>query len=225
MSRARTTLVMLALAPATSGCGIGAGSSYVGQWAQRSDADYRVCVEDAARRCARTAEISALRPARSFHGTTVLFPTAGVAAVDERGHGPSIAPRMEVALQHVRGHGRFAFGGRGSFLLEPSLGGSSAKGGGSRSSTPLTALGYASIAERVAIHAGLGYSPYTRVARAGDVRTTSSVARGLVGADVLLMRRGETHLATTLELDTLLELAPFAAYRSTSLTAGLVAHF
>lgn len=210
---------------ALSGCGIGAGSSYVGQWAPRREVDYRVCVQDAGGRCARTVEVVAERPARSFHGTTVLFPLAGVAAVHERDHGASVAPRMELGLQHVRGRGRFALGGRGSFVLEPSLGGSSASGGGARSSAPLTALAYASVAERLALHAGLGYAPFTRVARSGSPRTTATVARGLVGADVLLLRRGEMHLATTVEVDTLLELSPFAAYRSTSLTAGLVAHF
>ena len=95
-------------------------------------------------------------------------------------------------------------------------------GSGARYTFPVTAVGYASVAERLALHVGLGYAPYTRfTARDVPTRTDATVTRALVGADFLLARRSGVHFTWSTELDTLLQLGALGDYRSTALTTSL----
>jgi len=59
------------LALATTGCTLGAGSAYVGEWRPRTVVDYRVCVEDALGRCASTRDVVTEHAPRRFWG--VIF--------------------------------------------------------------------------------------------------------------------------------------------------------
>ena len=139
-----TALVVLA----ATGCSLGAGSTYVGEWPARKVVDYRVCVEDALGRCTETREVVTEHAERRFWGVHLnLFALGPSSTSDERGSTSSF--RGESSFEYLRGRGRVAWGVHASFLFDVA-------DGRTLVSTPFTGLGHLSISERLSVFGGLG---------------------------------------------------------------------
>lgn len=217
-TRALGTLAGVALA--ATGCSLGAGSAYVGEWRPRAVVDYQVCVEDALGRCAETREVVTEHAARRFWGIHMnLFALGPSMTADERGTTSSF--RGESSLEYLRGRGRVAWGIRASFLFD-------AADGRTLVSTPFTGLGHLSISERLSVYGGLGLSPYNQL-QTGSTDTTvmlggstALMGRAVAGAHVVLYKtHGSTRTVLSFEADTLIGRIDGAGYRTSALTSSL----
>ena len=212
MRAAAAVVVVVALA----GCSVGAGSAYVGQWRARDVVEFAACLEDDHGRCVDEKQVTTHQPARRFWGVTASYPALGAASVTS---GDEVTTRLrgEASVGFVRGEGRVAWGVRASFMLDL----------GADLSVPVTGLGHLSLSERIAVHAGLGYAPYTRRFLPDEAFEVSYLgARGLAGVQYALGRHhgGNSYWVLTFEADTL--VARFDhLYRSSALTGHLGLYF
>jgi hypothetical protein len=196
----------LIVALASSGCSLGFGSAYVGQWREHDEVEFKTCIEDDAGRCTSEKETVKHVPERAYWGVIVPYAAMGASWVSREG---ATTPRfrIEPSMEILRGRGRWAYGVRvgGVFdILEAS-------------SLPLMVLGHYSLTERLSLHAGGGYIPI-----AGRFSERSNVgARGLVGFQWALGRvRTETYWVLSGEADTMW-IDFDRSYRST----GFTVHF
>lgn len=185
----------LALIAALSGCTVGAGSSYIGQWRPRTAPKFVACLEDESGKCTQEKRVDEHVPERTFWGYMVVFPSVGV-AITERDGETGVHARFELANELVRGRGKFAWGVRASVLLDVS------------SSIGFNGTGtvYYSLTERLALRAGLGFSPYTVEAgamSAGEVQERAFVAgRALAGMQLAFAKtRSEGFLVLSVDVD------------------------
>lgn len=171
-----------------SGCSIGIGGAYVGKHAPRRDVQVEACLVDDAGACIDRKQIVRDQPARHFWGALLAFPAIGGASVTQNGM-KSSEFRAEPSLEVLSGYGRFAWGVRGSWLLD-----------GSSMSVPITAIGHVSLVPRLGIYAGLGYAPWAQLThdRAASEAAYAN-ARALAGAQIRLAR----NFALSLETDSL----------------------
>jgi hypothetical protein len=213
-------LVASAVGLSTSGCTF--ATTYVGEHVAHEKVAHRLCVggEDPSP-CDEVVDVPSREPARPFRGGSVILPAAGIANAKYMGSESSTVGRVELGAQYILGEGRWAYGFRGSFLFEA---GHPATTG--MRMTPLTALGYVSVAPRLNLHGGLGYAPYSSFTLAsGRDAVDASVVRGLVGTDILLVRGTSVALSLNLELDTLTKLSSTDDFRSTGLTGAFALNF
>jgi len=192
-----------------TGCSVGAGSAYVGQWSPREQVDFEVCLQDEAGRCIDTKRVVSQVPGRRFWGVTTTFPAIGASQV-QVGDQKSTKFRMEPSLEILKGSGRVAFGVRTSVLIDT---------GDKQVATalPVTAIGHLSLHPRWAVHAGLGMVPFMR---AEDTNAFVG-GRGLFGFQYALSKtHSENFIVLSLELDTIYVLFD-EPYRSTGLTGHI----
>lgn len=174
---------------ACTGCGIGAGSAFVGQWRPRTDHAYVACLEDEQGRCVDQKTVDVQVPARRFFGYMVMVST-GAAIVDKSDRSDTRL-RIEMLNEFVRGHGRLAWGVRASALIDI----------GQHASVNLMGLGYYSLTERLTLRAGLGYSPFTRTE--GEMSEDAFLGgRALAGMQFALSRvQSENFIILSLDVD------------------------
>jgi hypothetical protein len=110
----RASIALVALvAIAQTGCALGFGSSYVGQWRAHEEIDFNACLEDESGRCVEEKQMVRQVPERKFWGFMMNFPVGGLGAVyydDSTKRG--FAPRFDTSLELLRGSGKYAFGVR-----------------------------------------------------------------------------------------------------------------
>lgn len=184
-------LALVALA--CTGCSLGAGSAFVGQWRPRTEHAFVACLEDDQGRCKDKKAVDVAVPPRKFFGYIVSFPAIG-AAIVEKGGKTNTRFRMEYANELVRGHGVFAWGVRASLLLD----------WGAQTSLNVMGLGYLSLTERLALHVGLGYSPFSRSSSESGAPSEDAFigGRALAGLQFALTRtRSENYLILSLDVD------------------------
>jgi len=194
-----------------AGCAIGAGSAYVGQWRPRTEVAIDACLVDEAGRCTDHKQVIETIPARRFWGVLIAFPALGGASVSHAGEHHTRL-RFEPSLEILRGHGRFAWGVRGSFVGDDA----------GAFAFPVTGLGHLSLTPRLGVYGGVGYSPFARLVernRPGEI--TLIGGRALVGLQLAFSRaHSENFMVLSLEADTLL-LGFDDPYRSTGVTGHL----
>ena len=166
----------LALVVVAAGCSVSVGG-YVGKHVARTNVDVEACLVDDYGRCTEKKQIVTHLPARHFWGAIVAFPALGAASVTA-GDKTETGIRAEPSLEVLSGNGRYAWGVRGSFLLDDQS-----------TSVPVMAMGHISLAPRLGVYAGLGYAPWARLARDHMPELTSSNnERALVGVQIALQR-------------------------------------
>jgi hypothetical protein len=206
----------LALAAALGGCSFGFGSSYVGQWRERNQVDYEVCIEDQAGRCTAQKTITTHRPARRYWGFQMLFPALGVAQ-GSFGDKDDTGVRFELGAEYLRGRGDLAFGVRAGEILE-------AAGAYWFDSPMVTAMGHLGLSDRFSAYGGLGGSPYARLSLdlpGTDEQKVDSAylaGRALAGLEMVIAGNEETRFTLALEGDTVMSRFDGTAFRSSSLT-------
>ncbi len=169
------------------GCSVGVGGAYVGKYRAHDAVQYEACLEDAAGRCADTRVSTRHVPARSFTGAVLAFPALGAAVVTHDGD-TSARFRVDGSLEVLAGKGRFAVGGRTDVLFDDQ----------GAVSVPVTIVGHASLLERLSVHAGVGYVPYSNLA--GEISLVG--ARALAGVQIGLIRASQTsYVVLTVETD------------------------
>ena len=186
-----------------SGCALGIGSAYVGQWRQHRQVEYTACVIDNGR--CDPQPVTTDVPARKFWGTLVTFPAAGIAGASDGVH-----LRLETALEYMRGYDRFAVGVRAGVQLDLA-------DKTFTTALPVTVLGHYSLSDRLAIYGGPGYVPGAWI---GD--SVSHIgATGVAGIEYGLGRDLDEHyVILSLEASTTwIDLA--RPYTSTGVTATL----
>jgi hypothetical protein len=200
-------------------CSFGFGSSYVGQWRERNDVDYEICIEDQAGRCTAEKTITTHRPARRYWGFQMLFPALGIAQ-GSFGDKDDTAVRFELGAEYLRGRGNHAFGLRVGEVLD-------AAGAYWFDSPMVTAMGHLGLSDRFSAYAGLGGSPYARLSLdlpgtdEQKVESSYVAGRGLAGLQMVIAGNDETRFTLALEADTLMSRFDGTAFRSSSLTFQL----
>jgi hypothetical protein len=196
----------LLLALLCTGCSMGFGSAYVGQWRAREEVVFKACLEDAAGRCIEEKESVRHAPARSFSGVIVPYAAMGASFVTHEGK-TTPRYRIEPSLEYVRGRGAWAWGLRVGAIFDIRA----------ASSVPAMLVGHYSLSERVSLYAAGGVIPYAR--RANE--TGLFGARGLFGFQWALGRvHGENYWVLSFEGDT--SFIKFAEpYRATGVTGHL----
>lgn len=198
--------LLLAVLLGCTGCSVGVGSAYVGQWRAHDEVEYRACLEDAAGKCVAEKESVKHVPERSYYGVIIPYPALGAARVTHDGD-TRTRFRMEPSLEVLRGKGRAAYGVRTGAVLDIR----------DAIFVPVMLLGHYSLHERFSVHAGLGGVPY---ARRGKEEAFLG-GRGLLGFQWALGRvRSETYWVFSAEADTTL-INFDAPYRATGLTGHL----
>ena len=191
------------LALSSTGCSVGMGSAYVGQWRARDEVVFRACREDDSGRCVENKEVVRHVPERTFTGVSLPLAAMGASFVTHRGE-TTLRYRIEPSLEVLHGRGSVAWGVRTGAVIDV------------RGAISVPAMGVAhySILERLGIYGAAGVIPY---ARRGD-ETGVFGARGLIGLQWAFARGDrETFWILNLEADTLwVKLAD--SYRSTGIT-------
>jgi hypothetical protein len=178
------------IAIACSGCSLGFGSAFVGQWRPHTDHAYVACLEDETGKCVDEKAVDVPVPPRKFWGYMVLYPAIGAAIVHKNGR-TDTRFRAEAANEYVRGWGRFAWGVRASALFDVNQ----------HTSLNLMGTGYVSLTQRLALRIGLGYSPWTR-SHGEMAETTFLAGRALAGVQFALSRtRSENFLVVSIDVD------------------------
>lgn len=194
------------LALTSTGCSVGMGSAYVGQWRARDEVAFRACRDDDAGRCIEQKEVVRHVPERTFTGVSLPFAAMGASWVTHR-DATTLRYRIEPAIEILHGRGPLAWGVRTGVVIDV------------RGAVSIPAMGVAhySILERLGIYGGAGVIPY---ARRGD-ETGLFGARGLIGLQWALARGDrETFWILTVEADTLwVKLAE--PYRATGVTGHI----
>jgi hypothetical protein len=208
---------------ATSGCTF--ATTYVGEHVARDKVAHRLCIggdeREASSPCDEVVDVPSREQERAFRGGSLILPAADIAHAKYLGSEASTVGRVELGAQYILGQGRWAYGLRGSFLFEAGHPAST----GMRM-TPVTALGYVSVAPRLNLHGGIGYAPYTYFgSRGGGGTFDATVVRGLVGTDILLVRGTSVALSLNLELDTMTTLSSMNDFRSTGITGAFALNF
>jgi hypothetical protein len=211
--------VALLMCLALGACSFGFGSSYVGQWRERNEVDYEICIEDQAGRCTAEKTITTHRPARRYWGFQMLFPALGIAQ-GSFGDKDDTAVRFELGAEYLRGRGNHAFGLRVGEVLD-------AAGAYWFDSPMVTAMGHLGLSDRFSAYAGLGGSPYARLSLdlpgtdEQKVESSYFAGRGLAGLQMVIAGNEETRFTLALEADTLMSRFDGTAFRSSSLTFQL----
>jgi hypothetical protein len=163
----RAFLAVLALC--NSGCTIGWGSAFVGEWRARKELEYRACLEDEQGRCIKTHEKTKTIPARSFMGVAHSLPaTMGASWVTYQGDTqPKF--RAESVLEVLRGRGPWAYSVRfgAAFDVDKLV----------AVMVPVTIQGHYALTEKFNLYAGGGWVPFS----VRDDERSIIGARGLVG--------------------------------------------
>lgn len=193
-----------------SGCAVGMGSAYVGQWRPHEQVTMRACRVDAAGRCAEHEELVEAVPGRTFWGVLATFPAVGVTRTSQAGV-PDTRLRLESTLEVMKGYGGFAVGVRTG--VQADLAGTG-KDGRFDTTVPLAVLGHLSIADRLAVYAGGGYVPWAQV----DHVQSHVGATGIAGLQYAIHRDlQERYVILSLEANTTWVELPHP-YRTTALT-------
>ena len=206
------SIVLLSL----GGCAFGFGSSYVGQWRERDQVDYEICVEDQNGNCTAEKTITTHRPARRYWGFQMLFPSLGLAQ-GRFGDKDDTAVRFEPGFEYLRGRGDLAFGLRVSEVWD----GASAYW---FSSPMATAMGHLGLSDRFSAYGGLGGSPYARLSLdlpgtdEQKVETSYVAGRALAGLQMVIAGNDETRFTLALEADTMLSRFEGTSFRSSGLS-------
>jgi hypothetical protein len=152
-----------------SGCTLGWGSAFVGEWRGRKEIDYRACLEDEQGRCLKKREKTKFIPERSFFGVAHSLPGAmGASWVTHKGvTQPKF--RMESTLEVLKGRGPLAFGVR--------LGAALDMDDKIAVMIPVTLHGHYALTDQFNIYGGGGWVPYAQ----HDGERSFVGARGLVG--------------------------------------------
>lgn len=211
--------VVALIASCAPACTFGLGSAHVGQWRERDQVDYEVCVEDDAGNCAERREVVSHLPPRRYWGMIFNYPSIGASSVSADGVDGGFF-RLELSAEYLRGYGRLAFGVRAGSVHDL---------GWNRSMTAfpvVTGLVHYSLSERLTLYGGGGGAPYMIVQhrRDGEIveeLTSHAVLRAVVGIQLAIARYGETYWILGLEGDTLGAFAGDVDYRS----SGLVFNF
>jgi hypothetical protein len=205
----RWPLALAAVALA-SGCALGAGSAYVGQWRPRTKIALSACRVDDAGRCVEHHEVIEPVPARTFWGVLATFPVFGMTQTSQGGV-PDTRLRLESTLEVMKGYGRFAVGVRTG--VQGDLAGTG-KDGRFDTTVPVAVLGHLSILDRLAVYAGGGYVPWAQV----DHVRSHVGATGIAGLQYAAHRDlEERYVILSLEANTTWVDLPHP-YRSTALT-------
>jgi len=203
---------ILALIP-LAGCAVGAGSAYVGQWRPHDEVAFEACLVDDQGKCLERKEVVEHVPGRRFWGVLIAFPAVGAAGVTHAGDSQTVF-RVEPSLEILRGSGRWAVGIRGGPVIDSGVG-MDAKGGAV--SVPLTAIGRLSVLDQVSVYAGLGFSPFARLA--GE--TAFSAERALAGLQLALSKtHSENFIILSVEVDQV-RIQFDDPYRSTGVTGNI----
>lgn len=161
--------LLATLALCTSGCTLGFGSTFVGEWRARREIDYRACLEDEQGRCTKRREKVKDVPERSYFGVAIPFPaTMGAAFVTHKGN-TEAKFRVESAIEVVRGRGPLAYGVR--------VGGAFDIGDKVAVAIPVTFQGHYALTDNFNVYGGAGWVPY---AQRENERSIIG-ARGLLG--------------------------------------------
>jgi hypothetical protein len=215
----RRFLAAAALALASSACSLGFGSAYVGQWRERDEVDYRVCIEDQAGGCSSQRTITTHHPARRYWGVHLLFPALGIAQGDVDG-AQDTALRAELGVEYLRGRGDLAFGVRVAELWD-------AAADYWFTAPMVSGIGHLGLSDRFSAYGGLGAAPYSRLsltsAGSSDQRVEHAylAGRALAGLQMVLAGNQESRVLLGLEADTVLTRFDGASFRSSSLTFQL----
>ena len=196
---ARTTLargvgVLLGLLAGAllAGCGVGIGSSYVGQWRERSEVQYEVCIEDEAGQCQTRRAITSHLPARKFWGMKVSYPVLGLASVSRDGESRTLA-QLDLSAEYLQGKGRLAGGVRGGLVTHVAS--------DIVFAFPVMAMGHVGISERLGLYGGAGYVPYAELLREEMDGITSNLGWRALGGVQIVMNRTHTELRILLNLE------------------------
>jgi len=215
----RAALVLSLALGMLGGCAFGFGSSYVGQWRERDEVDYEICVEDQAGNCTAQKTITTHRPARRYWGMSFLFPGLGLAQ-GSFGDKDDTAVRFELAAEYLRGRGDLAFGLRVGEILDGA--------GAYWLDAPMaTAMGHLGLSDRFSAYAGLGGSPYARLSldlpgtEEALVQHSYLVGRALAGLQMVIAGNDETRFTLALEGDTIMSRFDGENFRSSGLTFQL----
>jgi len=198
------------------GCAFGFGSSYVGQWRERDQVDYEICVEDQNGHCTAQKTITTHRPARRYWGFQMLFPSLGIAQ-GTYGDKDDTAVRFEPGFEYLRGRGDLAFGLRVSEVWD----GASAYW---FSSPMATAMAHLGLSDRFSAYGGLGGSPYARLSLdlpgtdQQKVESSYLAGRALAGLQMVIAGNQETRFTLALEADTILSRFEGTGFRSSGLS-------
>lgn len=236
-----SSLAMLAALPAlvlalalamTSGCALGVGSSYIGQWKPRKHVDFEACLREpgppgarAAAECKERKQVITEEPGRRFWGVIAAPLQFGGASTrfraEKRGRF-----RFQPNLELLRGEGRWAYGVRTGLMVEPSDQESMDPNDPPGTKVPtfdtfavdVTAVGHVSLLERLSLYAGAGYLPYSGFAE----QTSSLGGRGLLGLQLALTKTHSTNfIVLSLELDHFLVKYDEGTYRSTGMSGHI----
>lgn len=163
----RVSMGLLALC--NSGCAVGWGSAFVGEWRARKEIDYRACLEDDQGKCVERIEKTKIIPARSFTGVTHSLPaTMGASWVTYKGE-TRARFRAESSLEVLQGRGALAYGLRlgAAFDVSDKV----------AVMVPLTLHGHYALTDNFNIYGGGGWVPFSQ---REDERSIIG-ARGLLG--------------------------------------------
>ncbi len=178
------------IALACTGCSVGAGSAFVGQWRPRTERAFVACLEDDSGRCIETKNVDVYVPARRFWGYVFQFPGLG-AAIVQKGDSTDTRFRLDIANEFIRGKGRFAWGIRAGVTIDIEQ----------HTSTSVMGMGYFSLTERLTLRGGLGYCPFTRTH--ADVSEDSFVGGRALGGIQLAFTKthSENFLILAIDVD------------------------
>lgn len=225
------TLLALGLALA-SGCALGMGSSYIGQWKPRQHVDFEACLREpgppgarAATECKERKQVITEEPGRRFWGVIAAPLQFGGASTRFRAE-KHTRFRFQPNLELLRGEGRWAYGVRAGLMVEPSDQASTDPNDPPGAEVPtfdtfavdVTAVGHVALLDRLSLYAGAGYLPYSGFAE----ETSSLGARGLFGLQLALSKTHSTNfIVLSLELDHFVVQYDEGTYRSTGMSGHI----
>jgi hypothetical protein len=198
----RAAVAMLGL----TGCTIGAGSSFMGQWGPHDVPRFDACLVDDAGQCRDHKQVVTHVPERSFSGVVATLGEGGGASVTQGGD-TTTRVRLAANLEYLRGTSRWAVGVRTGVQTDTNA----------ATAVPVVALGHLGLTDRIAIVAGGGYIPYAE--QHGEQAAVG--VQGAAGVQLALSRvRSQNYLALTVEADT--TWIDFArSYRSTGMVGSI----
>lgn len=200
----RAMLVGIAVGLMGTGCTIGFGSSYVGQWRAHDKLEFEVCIERPDGTCEANEPVMRHVPARRYWGVSVLIPAFGPSFISV-GDNDGTVIRGGALFEVLKGNGRYALGIRSGLLI---TNGAEENDTTLLTSIPVTGIGHIGLSERFSVYGGLGYIPYADlhyVPASGAAATDQTSSLGgqlLVGMNIVNSRSlSEFRTLWTLEIE------------------------
>ena len=197
-----------------TGCAIGGGSAYVGQWRPHDEVEFEACLVDDAGRCTDRKEVVQHVPGRRFWGAIVSFPAMGFAKTSHAGLDKTVM-RVAPTLELLRGTGRWAYGLRSGLVIDAVVGMNDKEGGATV--LPLEAIGRMAVIDRLSLYGGVGFAPFAQ-SQGERAFSGEHVLAGLQYA--LSKTHSENFIILSLEADTMF-IQFDDPYRSSGLTGSI----